>query len=74
MTCAKTTINTMKDKPAETESEKILPGIEASDALTFIKEYRSRNSIKISIATLNINSLPNSFPTSKKSLITILIF
>ena len=64
----------MKDKPVEIESEEILPEIEAPDArLTFIKEYRSRNSNKITIATLNTNFLPKSVPPSKKSLITRLI-
>ena len=64
----------MKDKPVETESEEILPEIEAPDALNFIKGYRSRNSNTITIATLNINSLLIRFHPSKKSLITKLIF
>ena len=65
-TCAQITTNTVKDKPVVTESEEILPDIEASDPLTFIQEYRSMNSNKITIATLNINSLPRKFSSHKE--------
>ena len=44
--CTKTTINTVKIKPVETESGEILPEIEASDAVTFIKNTDLRIAIK----------------------------
>ena len=56
----------MKDKPVETKSEETLTKIEAPDASAFIKEYRSRNSNKITIAILNINSLPEKFSSLKE--------
>ena len=56
----------MKDKPVIAESEEILPDIEASDALAFRQEYRSTNSNEITIATLDINSLPRKFSSLKE--------
>ena len=56
----------MKDKSFETDSEEILPEIEASDALNFIKEYKYRNCNKITIATLIIDSLPKKFSSLKE--------